>query len=61
MSGQSKGAPHISVSPRMTRIIVSGIDTTDDTKMNYVAKRVDWMARIVRDISLTSAITGAVN
>ena len=58
---QTLGPPLIAVSPRMTKIVVAGLEPTNMTKMVYAGKSIDWVRRSVKDINLTPEITGTIN
>ena len=58
---QSYNFPWISVSRKLSKVIVGSLDKTDNTKANYFGKSVDWMGKTTRDIVLTPAITSGIN
>ena len=57
----SRMMPWISVSQKLSKVILGGLDVTDSTKANYIGKSIDWVGKTTRDMTLPPAITTVVN
>lgn len=51
----------MAISPKLSKIVIKGVNATNNTNIIYVGKSIEWNGKTVKDMTLPIEVTGTMN